>query len=87
MYSELFWWMSDELLTRGAGYSNNYLVVWFRKFKIKRRTVAAINRIKSGHTSLRESLFCFGIVDSPLCVRCDVCETPNHFGNVVLLEV
>jgi len=58
----------------------------FRKFKIKRRTVAT-NRIKSGHTSLRESLFCFDIVNSPLCVRCDVCETPNHFGNVVLLEM
>ncbi|KYN03203.1 hypothetical protein ALC62_05959 [Cyphomyrmex costatus] len=82
MYSDTFEWVKSNAPVRGARYCDNYLVeskhVWFRDFKAKRKTVVSINRIRSGHTSLRKSLFRFRIVDSPLCIRCDVEETINH---------
>ncbi|XP_011707612.1 PREDICTED: uncharacterized protein LOC105462607 [Wasmannia auropunctata] len=82
MYDDLWNWSKKEAATRGALYCNNYLIkskqVWFKKFDIKRRTVTTINRIRSGHTSLRASLFRHRIVDSPLCLSCGLEESPNH---------
>lgn len=40
--------------------------------------MTTLNRLRSGHTSLKESLFKFRMVDSPLCTSCGVEETPNH---------
>lgn len=82
MYEDMFKWVKEEATRRGAWYCNNFLnesrYTWFNKFNISRRTVTTINRLRSGHTSLRASLFRFQIVDSPMCVRCDVEKTPNH---------
>jgi len=61
---------------------NNYLMeskyVWFRKFKIKRRTVATINRIRSGHISLRESLLLWHNEFSIVREMQRMMQTPNH---------
>jgi hypothetical protein len=29
---------------------------WFNSFKLRRRSIVSINRLRSGHTSLRDSL-------------------------------
>lgn len=82
MFGKLYDWCKEEGKTRGAYYCNNFLQKsqkpWFHKYKISRRTVTTLNRLRSGHTSLKESLFKFRMVDSPLCVSCGVEETSNH---------
>lgn len=82
MFDELHEWCRKEGIIRGSFFVNNFLqnskYTWFHKFNINRRTVATINRLRSGHTSLKSSLFRFHIVDSPLCDDCDEEETPNH---------
>lgn len=79
---ELFSWCVGEGADRGADFCKNYLnderAPWFANFKLTRRTITVINRIRSGHSSLRSSLFRFRIVDSPLCLTCRVSETVNH---------
>lgn len=76
-------WCRQEGNTRGSFYCHNYLTeskhIWFHNCSVKRRTITSINRLRSGHTSLRSSLFRFDIIDSPLCEFCGSDEeTPNH---------
>lgn len=52
--------------------------LWFRNFNINRRTISSINMPRRGHTSPGASLLRFDIVDSPLCLRCNIEETPDH---------
>lgn len=51
---------------------------WFDKTKLKRRTISSINRLRSGHSSLKASLFRFLIIDSPECPYCGEDESPEH---------
>lgn len=45
---------------------------------MKRKTILSINRLRSGHSSLRASLFRFLMVDSPECPYCGEKETPEN---------
>lgn len=38
----------------------------------------SINRLRSGHTSLAESLFRHKIIDSPSCACGEAIQSPNH---------
>lgn len=75
-------WCFTESKHRGNFFCQNFLrgksFPWFKEFSLHRRTVTAINRLRSDHTSLRTSLFKLKIVDSPLCPHCGEEETPNH---------
>ncbi|KYM76905.1 hypothetical protein ALC53_12653, partial [Atta colombica] len=51
---------------------------WVDERRVARGAGYYNNYLVSDHISLRESLFCFSIVDSSLYVRCGVFETPNH---------
>lgn len=67
---------------RGSYFYKNFWLSarnpWFAEFKINRKTITAINRMRCGHTMLRESLYRFRIVNSPECLICGVMESPNH---------
>lgn len=75
-------WCRQEARYRGSYYVGRFLsdsrFSWFEKFNIRRRTISSINRLRSGHSSLRASLFRFLIVDSPDCLTCGGEETPEH---------
>jgi len=75
-------WCRQEARYRGSYYVDKFLsesrFSWFEKFNIKRRAISSINRLRSGHSSLRASLFRFLIVDSPDCLTCGGEETPEH---------
>lgn len=75
-------WCLGEAPRRGSLYCSQYFSrsrdAWFEPFSVRRRTVASINRLRSGHTSLRASLHRFFIVNSPFCDFCGEVETPNH---------
>jgi hypothetical protein len=51
---------------------------WFNSFKLKRRSIVSINRLRSGHTSLRDSLKKINIIESDTCDCGNVRETANH---------
>ncbi|KAF9509038.1 hypothetical protein BS47DRAFT_1260811, partial [Hydnum rufescens UP504] len=38
-----------------------------------------IAQLRSGHIALRDYLERFGHADSPLCLRCALRETPEHY--------
>lgn len=82
VFEELIGWCHQEGASKGTAFCENYLregrSPWFWKAKLPRKTITVINRLRSGHTSLRESLFKFHIVDSPMCLTCNEIETPNH---------
>lgn len=79
---DLMSWCQQESRSRGGFYVKNYLDgarrPWFHKLSMNRKLIITINRLRSGHTSLRSSLYRFNIVDSPYCLTCDEEETPNH---------
>ena len=52
--------------------------VWYPGTSLSRRAIVSLNRIRCGHSSLRESLFYFKIVDSPLCETCNTPESVDH---------
>lgn len=82
MFKELFDWRMKEGENKGSTYCKNYLNAnrhpWFWKFNLPRSTISILNRLRSGHTSLRGSLFRFYIVDTPLCLICNVVESPDN---------
>ena len=51
---------------------------WFHEWDLNRRTIVSINRLRSGHHSLRASLFRFNIVPSAMCPCGSADETVNH---------
>jgi len=81
MYEDTFQWAKSE--ARGTEYCRNFLIelkysyLWFKKFKIKRRTITTINRLRSKHISFRASLYRFRIIDLSMCSQCNM-ETLNH---------
>lgn len=56
---------------KGTFFMNNYLTSshrpWFYDFNIPRREIVTINRLRSGHSSLKNSLHKLGIVDNDIC--------------------
>lgn len=82
MYNELYQWSLNKAERRGSSYCKKFIsdsrFVWFKNFDVNRRTITSINRLRSGHTSLRASLYRLRIVDSPMCLKCNVEETPDH---------
>lgn len=81
-HQNLHCWATEEAETRGAFYFQNFFsiskFIWFKKFNINRRSITSINKLRSGHSSLRASLFRFNIVNSPHCLSCGVEESPGH---------
>jgi hypothetical protein len=51
---------------------------WFNSFKLRRRSIVSINRLRSGHTSLRDSLKKCNIVESDTCDCGNARQTANH---------
>lgn len=50
---------------------------WFYKHNISRKTIVSINRLRSGHTSLAESLWSHNIIESPKC-ECGDNQNSEH---------
>ncbi|CAD6201358.1 GSCOCG00000161001-RA-CDS, partial [Cotesia congregata] len=79
---EFIEWFSCTDPDKGIFYTSNFASFnpkpWFDKLKVNRRTIVSINRLRSGHTSLRASLFKYNIVHSPTCLCGECEETPNH---------
>lgn len=84
LFLSLFEWVENRGLEKGSYYFKWFLnrnrKPWFNKFDLKRKSMVSINRLRSGHTSLADSLFRNNIVDSPLC-DCDEIQI-TYFGNV-----
>lgn len=82
MYEGLFDWVKKESRVRESLYCRQFLEekrqIWFNKFDLKRKVISTVNRLRSGHTSLSGSLHRFNIVESPMCLKCNVEETPNY---------
>jgi hypothetical protein len=51
---------------------------WFNSFKLRRRSIISINRLRSGHTSFKDSLKELNIVESNTCDCGNARETTNH---------
>lgn len=73
---------SGALLGKGISYFHHFYSLihhpWFSKFELNRREIASLSRLRTSHTSLKESLFRFKIVGSPNCPTCDSPESPDH---------
>lgn len=69
-------------LTRGSYYFSRFYqktrIPWFHGYNIPRRSIVSLNRLRSGHISLRGSLFRLFIVSDPLCPICEEEEDANH---------
>lgn len=79
---------NDNLLERiareqnkGNFYFQNYKLLstkpWFVKNNFSRKAIVTINRLRSGHNSLKNSLARFRITDNDLC-SCELPEDANH---------
>ncbi|XP_071581473.1 uncharacterized protein [Temnothorax nylanderi] len=85
-FKESIEWGYGERIFRGSRFFSvfydqdnfNYKRAWFDGMIMKRRAFTTINRLRCGHSSLRDSLFRFLIVDSPDCPYCGEPETPEH---------
>ncbi|XP_011345609.2 uncharacterized protein LOC105284070 [Ooceraea biroi] len=82
MFSDLDNYVRREDRSKGMKYCDmfysNTRKPWFHDVHLDRRQIVIINRLRSGHTSLNQSLFNHHIVDSPLCL-CNVYnQTANH---------
>jgi hypothetical protein len=51
---------------------------WFNSFKLRRRSIVSINRLRSGHTSLKDSLKKLNILESDTRDCGNARETANH---------
>lgn len=82
VHADFLDWCKNTGVDRGTFYMNNYLTMsrrpWFSKFELCRRGIVSLCRMRSRHTSLKESLFRFRIVDSPNCDWCNEPESINH---------
>ncbi|CAG5103233.1 Protein of unknown function [Cotesia congregata] len=82
MWSEFHKWFMFTNTDKGNYYRNFYYTnnskPWFSKFKLNRRSVVSINRLRSGHHSLNSCLAKYKIVQSPACACGAPEETPNH---------
>lgn len=66
-------------MIKGKTYSQHYYShSRLTKLNLSRREIVSIYRLKSSHTSLKESLYRFNIVDSPNCPTCNSSESPDH---------
>lgn len=82
LFSEFNNWCVQSSYSKDTLYFELYFQIkkrpWFWYYNIPRKAVVCINRIRSGHTSLRESLYKFNIVDDPFCPDCESIENINH---------
>jgi hypothetical protein len=58
-------------------YYKNGLALWFREIKMNRRAFVSINRMRSGHTSLKASLNIFHTVSTTECECGDGLQTED----------
>lgn len=74
-------WCIESANTKGKYYFTNFYKdkrkPWFDNLDLKRRTVVIINRIRSGHTSVKKHLFRFNIVEDINC-SCGYEESVDH---------
>ena len=62
-------------------YTNSFCKFpWFNNFKLPRKDITYINRIRSGHCQLNAHLYRMNIVNSPNC-ECD--EVPQNLDHIV----
>jgi hypothetical protein len=59
-------------------YQQNNDKPWFHIFRLQRKSIASINRIRSGHHCLKECLIRFNIVNTEMCECGEAKETINH---------
>ncbi|XP_044591447.1 uncharacterized protein LOC123269675 [Cotesia glomerata] len=80
--NEFKYWFVEISRDKGFTFQKNIgfggVKPWFDKMKLNRRAIVSINRLRSGHTSLKSSLARFGIVQSALCECGETDETPDH---------
>lgn len=82
LYSEAANALADLAVDKGRFYFHNFYTpsrrLWFDYFDLNRKQIVSLCRLRSGHTSLRENLFRFNIMDNPNCPVCNVPESPDH---------
>ena len=61
----------------GDYFYNESRLPWYKKFKLDRRSVTTINRIRSGHNSLKNHLFRLNIINDDKC-QCGSVESVDH---------
>lgn len=80
--NEFHSWIIESGATKDTFYINNYYkkrpAPWFEDLKIFRRPIVSLIRLGSGHTSLKQSLARFNIIDSSECDCGQSKETPNY---------
>jgi hypothetical protein len=59
-------------------YHQNSRKPWFHRFRFQRKSIASINRIRSGHYCLKQCLIRFNIVNTEMCECGEAKETINH---------
>lgn len=80
-----FWfteWCNDTGKDKGVAYFK-YIhkpkrKPWLHKINLGRKGIASLCHLRSNHWPLRESLFRFNIVESPLCLTCGTPESASH---------
>lgn len=76
-------WCLDTGQDKGKNYFKNYYqrkpLPWYHEFDFRRKSIVSLTSLRSGHTSLRENLNRFNIVDGDEC-ECDgeTVEDANH---------
>ena len=74
--------LKEISLVKGTFYFKNFFSTskrpWFCSFKVHRKVVSVINRIRSGHTRVKTDLYKYKIVNSSLCDCGEFDETVEH---------
>lgn len=75
-------WILDVGTYKGIHYTKHFLTnnkkPWFHDKNLNRKSTVSLNRLRSGHTSLNESLYKIKIVDSPICSCTNFIQSANH---------
>jgi hypothetical protein len=71
-------WCIESGREKGEHFYKQGTPPWFNVFKLRRRSIVSINRLRSGHTSLKDSLKNINIVESDPCDCGNASETANH---------
>ncbi|KAK2578805.1 hypothetical protein KPH14_012834 [Odynerus spinipes] len=75
-------WYSENEGGKGKKYFEMFYryekKLWFTELSLSRKAITSINRIRSGHTYVKQSLKIFNIVSTDLCECGEGVESVNH---------
>ena len=90
MFKEFYDWRQKTSERKGKFYFDNFYQdgrnPWYKNLPINRKAVSSISSLRSGHTSLKASLFRFNITSDPYCSCGEEQTTDKILFQCIMLE-